>query len=243
MASVTLTLPDRFPPFTTVSVYRRSDQGGSDPLPDQAPSGSAVTSAQVDDEARLTFNGLAGNTRYVAYALVNGKHRLLSFSTESELQVAPVTSVLSADMAAITASTTLVDITGLGVEIGASATEIWLLKYWLLVSAANNVMDSKFLVTVPAAATTRFGGLVGGSGTPSGWGAATAATSVGTLATTGAVSVGTAGGGITGVGIVAMVFGGGTAGTAQIQVAQQTSDAGALQILRGSAVEALKLAG
>lgn len=152
--------------------------------------------------------------------------------------------VLTADMAAITANQTVQDIPGLGVAIGASATEMWLLKYWMLVKADNAVMDVKFGLTVPSGATFFFGGVVGSGGAPGGWGSPPVATTVNALGTAGTLAVGTAGGPTapSGVAIVAVVYGGGTAGTVQLRVAQNTSDAGALQILKGSMVEATKVA-
>lgn len=144
---------------------------------------------------------------------------------------------LTADQAAITASTTLVDITGLGVPISASATEMWLVKFWLLLKGANTAMDYKIGFTAPAAATMQWGN------NANFW----AGTVVGSspnqmLLVGGTLSQGTAANVNSALSITALVFGGGTAGTVQIQIAQNTSDAAALTVLKGSTVEATRTA-
>lgn len=154
----------------------------------------------------------------------------------------PTVASLPADLTAITANTTLQDITGLGVAIGASATEIWLVKYWLLVNFANATMDIKLGLTGPAGATARWGGNVGGSANISGFGALDVASTPVRPRVFGESLALASLAGIGGIAAVAIVVGGGTAGNVQLQYAQNTSDAGALQVLKSSLVEATKIA-
>lgn len=154
----------------------------------------------------------------------------------------PITKVLGADVGPIAASTTLQDVTGLGVAIGASATEMWLVKYWLLVDAANAAMDAKFGFTFPAAATGKWGTMSSAPTATASWVTTATTSTPAVLANlSNIVNVGTPIG-INGVPLMAIVFGGGAAGTLQLQFAQNTSDAGNLKIDRGSVVEAIKLA-
>lgn len=147
--------------------------------------------------------------------------------------------VLASNLTAINTQTTLQSITGLQLAISASATEIWLVKWWLLIQAANATMDFKWGLSVPTACTAKGGSTTSAVG---GWAMpvpATGGTVLLTQATTGAE--GTANG-AQGLLIAYIVFGGGTAGNVIPQYAQNTSDAGNLQILAGSAMEATKLA-
>lgn len=143
----------------------------------------------------------------------------------------PHTTIITANLTAIASQTTLQNATGLSMSIGSSATEIWFVEAWILASTANATMDIKFALTGPTGATGT-GGVVGGSN--GGWDtsgtAGTPAVAVG-LGT--AVPIGSAVG-TSGYPLAWTVFGGGTAGTIQLQYAQNTSDAGNLQILAGS---------
>lgn len=158
-------------------------------------------------------------------------------------EIAPVQlSVLTSNVGPVKETTTLADITGLGLAVGASSTEVWRVSYWLLVEAANTTMDSKFGFTVPASCTGRWGGIVAGSGTEAGWATAVASVTPSVaLALSGTSAFGTRAG-VAGFPITALVYGGGTAGTVQIQYAQNTSDAGNLTILKGSVMEAVRVA-
>jgi hypothetical protein len=104
-------------------------------------------------------------------------------------------------------------------------------------------MDTKFGFTVPAGCTMQWGGLVGNGLTAvPGFGGTTTANSP--LALKGAgetISVGSFNG-VMGIALTAIVFGGGNAGNVQLQCAQNLSDAGALKVLKGSVMEALKVA-
>jgi hypothetical protein len=198
-----------------------------------------------------TWSGQAGDTSYdPATGITWVAHSATMGDWTPTTLPAVAAAALSADMAAITANTVLEDITGLGLAIGASTTEIWLVKWWLLVAAANATMDIKFGMTLPAGATMKWGSeaAAGTSGNSPGavWGAAPVAASSGLLGS-GASSlvIGTltaVAANPMGIHFTAIVFGGGTAGLIQPQFAQNTSDAGALQILKGSLMEASKLA-
>lgn len=152
------------------------------------------------------------------------------------------TAVLTSSLGAINTQTTLQDITGLPLAISASATEIWLVKYWLIVSAANATMDLKIGFTVPASCTMQGGAISGSAIQANGWTNAPVANSplaIATQATT--LTFGTAN--LTnGIFLSYLVFGGGSSGNVQIRYAQNTSDAGSLQVLKGSSFEATKLA-
>lgn len=154
----------------------------------------------------------------------------------------PTYKALAADLGAIKETTVLADVTGLGFAIGASATEIWLAEYYLLVTAANVTMDAKFGFTVPASAAMSWGGQNGGSTGIPGFGFIVS-TSSGQVPKTAAESLaaGTLNG-LAGIAITAIVFGGGTGGTVQLQYAQNTSDAGNLTVKKGSLLRATKVA-
>jgi hypothetical protein len=148
--------------------------------------------------------------------------------------------VLAADITAIQSQTTLQDVTGLGVSIGASSTEIWLVRYTVRLNAANTTMDLKLGFTGPASCTLKWGTT---GGVVAGWGGvASGSTPAALLTESDTLSVGSPAAADFGAVIEAIVFGGGTAGTVQLQYAQNTSDAGTLQVKKGSCVEAIKLA-
>jgi hypothetical protein len=151
--------------------------------------------------------------------------------------------VLTADVGPIRSQIALQDITGLGLAIGASPTEIWLLKYWLDVYADTASIDVNNGFTVPPGCTMRWGGMPGNTSNTPGFGSVTAATTPLALLTEAqTLPNGVPAAAATGVGLVAKVFGGGTAGTVQIRFAQNTSAAADLKILRGSVMEAIKVA-
>jgi hypothetical protein len=73
-ASVTLpSVADRFPVGTLVSAYLQSQAPGED------ITGAAITTATVQGDGSLTFNGLVFNTAYVASATVAGVVRNIRF--------------------------------------------------------------------------------------------------------------------------------------------------------------------
>lgn len=149
---------------------------------------------------------------------------------------------LAADMTAITASTTLVDVTGLGVLLAGAATERWLVKWWMLVTG-NVTMDVKFGLSRAVGQTAYWGPINGGVGTSNGgWGIlATGSTPAAVPIVTNAIAMGLSAG-VTAIPLVAIVFANSTAGTVQLQVAQSTSDAGNLVVMKGSCMEAVRMA-
>jgi Collagen triple helix repeat (20 copies) len=161
---------------------------------------------------------------------------------KGEPGLSPTLAALTADVGPIKEQTTLQNVTGLGLAIGGSATEIWLVKYWLLINAANITMDSRFGFTVPAGCTMQWGGIVGNTTAVTGWGMVPTTATPTTLKNAESFVAAGVPIGTTGIPFVATVFGGGTAGTVQIQYAQNTSDAGNLKVLRGSVMEAMKVA-
>ena len=150
--------------------------------------------------------------------------------------------VLGANVGPITAQTTLQNITGLPVYIGASATEIHEFESDLLVSAANGTMDIKLGFTVPAGCTMLWGSAAGLTSEVPGFGARNVAGApLALLAEGGNIAVSTAAG-TTGLTIKGRIFGGGTAGIVQPQYAQVVSDGGNLAILKGSSIKQRRLA-
>jgi hypothetical protein len=150
--------------------------------------------------------------------------------------------VLGADMTAITSQTTLQNITGLGVPIGSSSTEIWLAKYWLFITGGNVTMDMKIGFSVPTSCTMKGGPIVGGANSPPGWSAvATTVTASGSNTESTVATFGTSAGNAGAIPLVMVIFGGGTAGTVQIQYAQNTSDGSGLTVKKGSLVEYYRL--
>ncbi len=153
-------------------------------------------------------------------------------------------SALTANGSNITSSTTLQTL-GLSWAIGASATEIWLARYVLFIQAANTTMDAKLGLTLPAAATALWGTAGGGtSAALAGFGGVGTATTPSALLTgADTLQVGTPSNNLLGLEVIAVIFGGGTAGSVDLTYAQNTSDAGALAVQRGSLVEALRFNG
>lgn len=154
----------------------------------------------------------------------------------------PQTAVLTSKVGPIKEQTAFQDITGLSLAIGASATERWLIRMYLLVEAANATMDCKFTFSVPEGLTGKWGCLANSATTTSIFGGVPTGTTPTLLGDpTNGMNVGTAEG-IIGVAFVATFKGGGNAGTVQARYAQNTSNAGNLSILAGSVLEAVKVA-
>lgn len=151
----------------------------------------------------------------------------------------PTIAALSADVGPISSQTTLQNITGLGVSIGASATEIWLIKYWILVNPANGTMGYKFGFSVPASCTLQWAPISVVSMTSAVWGM----DGNNNLAFTESSTVANVNGanGVLPVGLAVIAFGGGTSGTVQVKYAQNTSNGSNLKINKGSISEATKV--
>jgi hypothetical protein len=150
--------------------------------------------------------------------------------------------VLTADMAAISSQTTLQNVTGLGVAIGASSTEIWRIYFQLVLNSAEvgTTMDAKFGFTFPSGATMLWGAT---GAVVAGWGGVlSSSTPAVLLDQTQTLAIGSPSNAFFGFAGYALVFGGGTAGTIQLQYAQNTSVASNLTVKKGSLVTARKLA-
>lgn len=162
--------------------------------------------------------------------------------TQTQLAAdAPHTKVLAANTGDITANTTLANVTGLFVPVGASATEIWFAEFVLLVSAANATMDAKFGFTVPASCTMLHGTASGLASEIASFADRSVGNVKSLLAAEGATTSVATGIGTSGTSLTALIFGGGTAGNVQLQIAQATSDPGVLKLLKGSFVRYVKL--
>lgn len=159
-----------------------------------------------------------------------------ALATKAASTAVETVACLTADATPITSNTTLTNI-GLAIPIGASSTEVWHLRGVLLVTAVNTTMDGKLGWTVPSGASGRWIQNPTGSFVQNLSNSPTAATTIAAALTFATANVANMW-----LPIEALVFGGGTSGNVQLQLAQNTSDAGALTVLRGSHIRALRLA-
>jgi hypothetical protein len=154
--------------------------------------------------------------------------------------VGPQYATVTADTVVVNNSTTLVNLTGLGIAITASSTEIWMAKFWLMINGSTAGDFKLGWATVPTSATI----LWGPASVPTtfgGFGATTTASSPLPMSTqVSTVNFGL-GGSTAGISVIAFINGGGTAGTVQIQAAQATADVSDLTIKKGSTVEYVKV--
>jgi hypothetical protein len=206
-----------------------------------------TNTAKYTAKAILLKSGVAKNTiitPLLAASITNesGVATNLILNSEAVQSLAPLAAALTADLAPIKESTTLTAITGLSFPVGASTTEVWRVKAMLLIEPANSEMDIKIGWTVPAGVGGRWGSHAGSAATVAGWSEVAVATAgVGMVAWTSAQSIGSSTGGIQGVMVEGILVGGGTSGTAQLKIAQNTSNAGELKVLKGSLLEATKV--
>ena len=154
--------------------------------------------------------------------------------------------VVGEDLSTIKEQTVLQNITPLGLSISASATEIWLVKYWLLVnfSSGGTESDIKFGFTAPSGCTMKWGVINSSNNASGSWfTGATSSTAGKILTASETLSLGGGSGTTAGYGypLVGTVFGGGTSGTVQIQYAQNESKSNTIQILKGSIIEAVRV--
>jgi hypothetical protein len=146
---------------------------------------------------------------------------------------------VTADLTAITAQTTLQDIPELAVPIVAVSGAMYFVEYFLQVTAANAAMDIKFGFTYPTGLTGRWGSSATGNNNLAAWGLASVGTTPNPLNPESASQQSATATSTTapfGYGIAGTFVSGGNAGTLQIQYAQNTSDAGALQVRVNSLV-------
>jgi hypothetical protein len=134
---------------------------------------------------------------------------------------------------------TLADDTQL--TFNAAANEIWFVEAYVVVSAANVTMDVKFAWTIPSG-TTGYHGALNGASSQGGWNSVNAGTTAVVLATNlgASLSYGTFGG-VSGVAHGGLFVVGGTPGAITLRWAQQTTDAGNLQLLTNSFLRATKI--
>jgi hypothetical protein len=142
-------------------------------------------------------------------------------------------------------NTTLQDITGMAVTIGASATEVWLIQIFAEFTGVSGVADLKLgWNTMPSGATMRWGPLAYASGVTGSTGGyhqvAVATDPQAMLTETGSLAMG--GQNLTfGVALAGKVLGGGTGGSVQFQGCQNTSSATNMSVLAGSVLISTKI--
>jgi hypothetical protein len=139
----------------------------------------------------------------------------------------------------VTNSVALTNVSGLAFTISNSPTEAWEFEAVLEVEAANGTADLKLGLTLPAAASGRWGFDVGKADAGiAGYGATTTAAEPTLLKTLAEGLESGSKAGVFGIRLRGRVAGGGTAGTVQLQFAQKTADASALKVLAGSFLKA-----
>lgn len=149
---------------------------------------------------------------------------------------------ISAGQTLAATDTTPEDLTALSFTIGASATEVWWVEVFLIVTTASNVPDIKFAWTVPASATMRWGSLATDAAGAEGNYTTRAVTSspigIETEGTTASFGLANA---TQGLSLAATLLGGGTGGTVQLQASQNTSDASTVTVVANSFLRAWKI--
>lgn len=205
--------------------------------------GDLIVGSTADTAVRMPVSGVNGRLLSENSAATNGLEWVDPPEGGGGSDPNLTIGVVNADQT-ITANTTLQDITGISFPVGASATEIWLVVYTILIESANATMDIKFGFTAPAGATGWWapthhnaGAHYGAQSVGSSPSAFNDLSSVLSLASRGTIPAGPYG-----VIFRGHVFGGGTAGNVQLKFAQNTSDAGNLTIKKGTVVEARKVA-
>lgn len=131
-------------------------------------------------------------------------------------------------------STTLTDLTGLSWSIG-TGSEVWFFQYFGRVTSPNQTGDLKFgFGTMPTGATMSWGALATANAVQAGFTTVTTANSPSALlAAGGTYSAGSAAN-TSGISLAGWVFGSTTAGTIQLQAAQNTADANNTTFLANS---------
>ena len=155
-----------------------------------------------------------------------------------------VTSVVRAeDSGSKTSDTTLADDDTLKFATGGNSTDIWLVEATLIVNTANSTMDCKFGWSYPTGATAYWGG-DSGMAVVSAFGAAAASSTPTALGAINKRDWACCSGTTQTIGIAlrGVFFDGGTAGDITLQWAQNTSDAGAMYLRKGSNLRITKLA-
>lgn len=143
---------------------------------------------------------------------------------------------VAADVTHAQSDTTLSNVTGLAVPVGASATEVWWFEAYLAIVAGSATVDYKLGFSSAASGATMLWAPLGNlSSNISSWGIAATSASPNILQPVGGSVQGGAGNGTTiGVSIGGFIYGGGNAGNVQLQFAQNTSEAVNLTIKAGS---------
>jgi hypothetical protein len=133
------------------------------------------------------------------------------------------------------------DATGGTLQWTMAANEVWYFQAWLLVSAANTTMLSKFGFSFPTSATATWGSGGASNVAQPGYGAWTSTTPIAMLTQTGALTVGTFNGTI-GVNLAGVFVNSSNAGNVTLQWAQSVSNVGNLILLANSILMLWRLA-
>jgi len=141
-------------------------------------------------------------------------------------------------------STEFVTIPGMGFELGASATEVWRVTWWLKMQCSSTEGDAKFALTAgPAGASAVWGQISSGNNAAGkGWQTGPANNTPAKLLGLGeSFNTQPTGNNTSGVPITALIYGGGTAGTINVQFCQNEAKEFNLSILEGSVMEAVRI--
>jgi hypothetical protein len=140
-------------------------------------------------------------------------------------------------------STTLQSDNDLVLPLSGNTSDVWFVEYYLFINTANNAMDFKAALAVPAGAAGDLWYLSSGSTTIPDFGAQPVTGNGQSPSGLTTPLVAGSANGLWGLSIGARIFDGGAAGNAVLQCAQNTANAGALTLKRGSFLRATKVHG
>lgn len=162
---------------------------------------------------------------------------MAKFITDTKLVVA----MLAADMTAITANTTLADITSMSLTVAAN--ESWEVEYGVIYNTPNATMDLKLGLTTPTSAAGWWAGTnYSSTGGQASWGSGGPSGSPSALVSLATALGFSSGNGTFGQTAKVILNNSTNAGTLKLQAAQNTSDAGNLIIKKGTYMRAHRLA-
>lgn len=212
-----------------------------------APVLSSPTGLVAADIPSLDASKITTGTMATA-RLGSGTANSTTFLRGDQTYAAPPTGIVSVaaattDQTLTSSSTTLQNLTNLTFNLPGDGTSIYRVDALLIFNTANATMDGKIaFATLPSGAVSY---LLGDSGSTSLGYAVNAPMAVGTTpvaigAATTAAPFGT-GTGLVAIEFIFIIVDGGTSGACQLQGAQNTSDAGAITLKKGSCLKITKV--